>query len=468
MSRFLKVWIAVASFLSVGLWIWWISCPGKECGGFQLVSMWIWPSLPRVYHYRTRDFETFMKLQSSSAWRDRFVRERGIKDWTTNTTSVTLTEFHRRNASGAHDTSALRWLPQLTEISGLSISQRLPRYHHQNHCVLGYDQPGTLHCRTHFLTAQLFMVQGQEGFLDEWVRFHSALGVDHYQIFAHSVKVTDVFREYVENGIVEIYTYPLPENSSYASLDKRLRQSGVTDNGVMKSVALQELSSFWVLFIDIDEYAAPPEAFSNFKSFLLPYTRMRKGSMVSRDFKQITFSSLDFGSGAWMHPPNMPEIQAYTERTKVLSWNGKSVALLDAIDVTHEQIGYPHRFPLKREFYADSALWLFNLGLGVFWKDPQSRTKGWGFSWLEKERSLGILDTKNNHGQVSVKMARFISLLAMFCSFCCCHCYFRRVSVVHRSSNIVSPSLLLPVEGLVSHLSKYPYNSMLGVRTKRS
>ena len=67
----------------------------------------------------------------------------------------------------------------------------------------------------------------------------------------------------------------------------------------------------------------------------------------------------------------MPHLQAYTERSKHLNFNGKSLVLADAVDIQSKDIGFPHRWPLKAGSCRGAA---FSL-LGRLQLGQQSRSR---------------------------------------------------------------------------------------------
>ena len=63
-------------------------------------------------------------------------------------------------------------------------------------------------------------------------------------------------------------------------------------------------------------------------------------------------------------PAGMPHLQAYTERSKHLNFNGKSLVLADAVDVQSKDIGFPHRWPLKAGICGDRHFFAWKTSTG--------------------------------------------------------------------------------------------------------
>ena len=76
-----------------------------------------------------------------------------------------------------------------------------------------------------------------------------------------------------------------------------------------------------------------------------------------------------FGSNGWVKRPTVPDIEAYTDRDRPLQPNGKSLELIDAINVTDPFTGYAHRSSLLREFRYDSATSVLTFNSWILWVD---------------------------------------------------------------------------------------------------
>lgn len=332
--------------------LWWrLTCTDGTCTVFQLVSNMLLADLPIVYHYKTKSYESFMRLQSGAGWKQYFQTGefQGPKRHSDNKTELVVQNYMARNqtGSGVHDTSASRYASMLQRMRNTSLDERVPRYHPSRHCVLGYYGAGQLHCRRYFLTFMALVTSGQEKLLDDWISFHTALGVDHFAFLnvLNDSSVELALQKYVAHGIAE------------------LRGNRPTQDrlGTWKADWLAECAaghcSFWVGYADLDEYLAPPRSVANLSSFLHPYTKRRNDTVFQKEPKQFQLMQKVFGSGRWYSDPpaGMPDIVAFTERGKELDWNGKSVALVDAVDLPQnkELVNFPHRFGLKAEVKQD-------------------------------------------------------------------------------------------------------------------
>ena len=76
-----------------------------------------------------------------------------------------------------------------------------------------------------------------------------------------------------------------------------------------------------------------------------------------------------FGSNGWVKRPKVPDIEAYTDRDRPLQVNGKSLELIDAINVSDPLTGYPHRSSLLQEFRHDSATSILIFNSWILWVD---------------------------------------------------------------------------------------------------
>eukprot|EP00913_Durusdinium_trenchii_P016552 g15557.t1 len=345
--------------------------------------------LPIVYHYKTKSYESFMRLQSGAGWKQYFQTGefQGPKRHRDNKTELVVQNYMARNqtGSGVHDTSASRYASMLQRMRNTSLDERVPRYHPSRHCVLGYYGAGQLHCRRYFLTFMALVTSGQEKLLDDWISFHTALGVDHFAFLnvLNDSSVELALQKYVAHGIAE------------------LRGNRPTQDrlGTWKADWLAECAaghcSFWVGYADLDEYLAPPRSVANLSSFLHPYTKRRNDTVFQKEPKQFQLMQKVFGSGRWYSDPpaGMPDIVAFTERGKELDWNGKSVALVDAVDLPQnkELVNFPHRFGLKAEVfeYSQGDMWM---GL---------------LEWVTKE---GLLEVRQKNYILSARL--FVHLMA--------------------------------------------------------
>ena len=155
-------------------------------------------------------------------------------------------------------------------------------------------------------------------------------------------------RKYIEAGLVE------------------MRHPGPPECQPECMASLVNVSTYWLLYNDIDEFLLPPLGIANHKDYLLPLTSFSN----ARNVKQIKVLSKEFGSSGWKQRPPMPVIEAYVYCRRLLCVNGKSLALRDALDPTVNSM-FPHRFTLLERFAEDTAHWVLNFGTFMLWADSR-------------------------------------------------------------------------------------------------
>ncbi|CAE7253777.1 rfc5 [Symbiodinium necroappetens] len=343
--------LAVAGLVGLSAVIWFgFLCQGDEC---NIVFFWqflLSPQLPLIHHYRSRSYEDFMFKFTGSGWDRNFqAGEIGI-DVGRNETREDLSKkaFRIRDKTGYRDTTALRLVPKLAEISNLSIPKRLSRFHARGHCVMGFAKPNQTECRQFFLVAIVRVVEREEVYIEQWINLHSAVGVDHFVVLsANTTLLHAALQPFVQAEIV----------------DERLFVEGPYKQNAIANLGL---SCFWMIFIDLDEYILPPPPHESLKDFLLPLTTVRPDR---RSPKQIMVFYKYFGSNGWVKRPKVPDIEAYTDRDRPLQVNGKSLELIDAINVSDPFTGYPHRSSLLQEFRHDSATSILIFNSWILWVD---------------------------------------------------------------------------------------------------
>ena len=265
------IWKQLASalisvFLISGVALWHERCVEEACTLAQPISTFLWPWLVTIFHYQTRSYEDFMLLQSGPGWINFYKKGeygKGVKQG--NQTQTAHNNFMVRNTSnsGVHDASSMRYLPRLTAVLSMSMQERLEKFHHTQSCVLGYRGDG-LECRRSFLTLVAQVAAGQEVFLDEWISFHLAVGIDHFLLMNrhNSSSIDAVLAPYVEAGIVDLQRYPFPAGSAWANITNQDYFSW------KKAAVLQNnASAFWWVYADIDEFIAPPRTKGNLPEY---------------------------------------------------------------------------------------------------------------------------------------------------------------------------------------------------------
>ena len=99
----------------------------------------------------------------------------------------------------------------------------------------------------------------EERYIKEWLYWHIKIGVDHFYLCDNNdsdypVKLCDVIKDYVENGIVEIFDYnDVHPIQPYCYNDIYQKYGDLYD---------------WYLIIDIDEFLVIPKTNNNLKKFI--------------------------------------------------------------------------------------------------------------------------------------------------------------------------------------------------------
>ncbi|PZP47810.1 MAG: hypothetical protein DI598_10670 [Pseudopedobacter saltans] len=95
----------------------------------------------------------------------------------------------------------------------------------------------------------------ENDYLEEWIRFHLKIGIDHFFIYDNGSKISPslILREYTNKGVVTIINYPgdSKQNEAYLHCIKR-----------------NKYLSKWIACIDIDEYIVPKIPKGDLKGFL--------------------------------------------------------------------------------------------------------------------------------------------------------------------------------------------------------
>eukprot|EP00438_Fugacium_kawagutii_P033491 Skav232526 [mRNA] locus=scaffold319:18029:25437:+ [translate_table: standard] len=322
-----------------------VLCEADECNLPWLVNMLVSNRQLLLYHYRLRSYEEFLTLRTSGGYDHMFNSHQHLPIWALKGNQSKADVVKRCTV---FDSSAHRFLPELQRMS--RMMQRRQVHPSGPHCISGYLKPGEVECRSFFLTGFVRLSRGEVAYADEWLNLHLALGVDHFVVKCNDTCVEDgaVLGKYIEAGLVE------------------LRPPGPPECQPECMASLVNVSTFWLLYHDIDEFLLPPRGIANHKEYLLPFTSFTS----ARNVKQIKVLAKEFGSSGWKQRPPMPVIEAYVYCRRLLCVNGKSLALRDALDPTVNQL-FPHRFTLLERFAEDTAHWVLNFGNFMLWADSQ-------------------------------------------------------------------------------------------------
>jgi Glycosyltransferase family 92 len=119
-------------------------------------------------------------------------------------------------------------------------------------------------------------------FLREWIEYHLLAGVEHFYLYNNFSDdgYSDILREYVASGIVDLIDWPVPQGqpSAYEDCFARCRNEGQ-----------------WVAFIDIDEFIVPKYE-TNIADWLENYRRFSSVALYWRVFGTSGILSQPTGS----------------------------------------------------------------------------------------------------------------------------------------------------------------------------
>ncbi|MEX1294966.1 MAG: glycosyltransferase family 92 protein [Candidatus Limnocylindrales bacterium] len=133
------------------------------------------------------------------------------------------------------------------------------------------------------------IIRNEAPYLDEWLAYHRALGVDHFFIYDNGStdELHEVIEPWVNHGLVTLVHWPLP-GGQIDAYSHALRFYG-------PSVA-------WLAFFDVDE-------------FVVPLVDDDIPSVLARfaDAADLRIPRVDFGFSGHREPPDALTIEAYTQ-----------------------------------------------------------------------------------------------------------------------------------------------------------
>jgi hypothetical protein len=133
------------------------------------------------------------------------------------------------------------------------------------------------------------ILRDEAPYLDEWLAYHHALGVDHFFIYDNGStdELHEVIEPWVNHGLVTLVHWPLP-GGQIDAYSHALRFYGP--------------SSEWLAFFDVDE-------------FVVPLVDDDIPSVLARfpDAADVRIPRVDFGFSGHREPPEQLSIEAYTE-----------------------------------------------------------------------------------------------------------------------------------------------------------
>lgn len=141
------------------------------------------------------------------------------------------------------------------------------------HCLYGLTAPDYVAKKYTVSICAIF--RDECAYLREWLEYHLLIGVDHFYLYNNFSKddYQEVLAPYVEQGLVTLIDWPVPQGQMKAYADCVERFGSETN---------------WIGFIDLDEYVVPNHD-GNIKNFL---ERFRKRPLVLIYWLYFTSSGL--------------------------------------------------------------------------------------------------------------------------------------------------------------------------------
>jgi hypothetical protein len=129
--------------------------------------------------------------------------------------------------------------------------------------------------------------------LDEWIRYHHMLGVEHFYLYNHDddTHVSDmILRPYVEEGLIDYFH--VSEMGQISSQKHHLHQCAVIQDAVLQSSGHTQ----WLGLVDLDEFILPRksndirnvlEEYENYSSLVLNWANFGSSGYIKRPQTQI-------------------------------------------------------------------------------------------------------------------------------------------------------------------------------------
>jgi len=180
------------------------------------------------------------------------------------------------------------------------------------------------------------IVKDETTYLEEWIRYHQKIGVDHFFLYDNESKVPVVdtleklgLSEYVT--VIKIYGRA-KQVKAYNDCLKRQRNT-----------------SQWIAFIDADEFIVPKSTLGDLPAFLKKFEQ----------FGGIGINWLIFGSGGHITKTNRPQLESFLLRSEVDFHLNNHVKMLVQPKYTQQSKG-AHFFTFINGYYAvnEKYVWI--------------------------------------------------------------------------------------------------------------
>lgn len=173
----------------------------------------------------------------------------------------------------------------------------------------------------------------ENSWLEEWIRYHRAIGVEHIYLFNHDrdTRVFDkILRPYVESGYVDNIHVLKTDWGKTCPPD---RHQILAYQEVLKQV---EKETYWLGIIDLDEFLLPKNT-DDLRLLLVPY----------ENYSALAINWQIFGTSGYIKRPQsqichlLHRAQTYWKRNRFI----KSIVRPGSVDL--ERIIDVHDFPMK-------------------------------------------------------------------------------------------------------------------------
>lgn len=178
------------------------------------------------------------------------------------------------------------------------------------------------------------IAKNEDSYIEEWVNFHRAVGIEHFYIYDNDSKVPInlLLKKYIEFGIVTVINFPgkLMQHPAYQHC---LNNFG-KDNK-------------WIGFIDCDEFLVP-KSNNTISEILLDY----------ENFGGLAVNWLFFGSSGFVKKPNGLVTENFIMASHKDWCTNRHIKSIVQPEKTKSIGGDPHWFKYKEPFYAVSENYL--------------------------------------------------------------------------------------------------------------
>lgn len=175
------------------------------------------------------------------------------------------------------------------------------------------------------------MFRSENSWLDEWIRFHAAVGVEHFYLYNHDLdsRISDkILEPYVQSGLVE--NIHISEMKYLKGIPQRQRMNEIYRTIIGDAAG----KTVWLGMIDLDEFILPRRC-----------DDLREVMKSFEDYSGLAINWTSFGtSGQIRRPPT--QINHLLHRgPQDWEWNGYVKSIIRPDQVALQDIYDVHHFP---------------------------------------------------------------------------------------------------------------------------